>query len=141
MNLPARLMIGLAIAGLVTIPKLATADEKAKALRYEPAVVELEGTVHVKDSPGAPNYDATSPTERWYYLQLAKPITVVGDKAGDPDDETESNLTQIQLIYIGAGRLVNRKVRLKGTLMHAITGHHHAPVLITPTSVEIVSAQ
>ena len=107
-------------------------------LRYEPAVVRLEGIVEVKSSFGPPNYDETSPVERWSYLRLKKTITVVGSKTDELNAETETSVTEVQLVLEhGAHSLVGKHVIMEGTLFHAYTGHHHAQVLLTPTKVTI----
>jgi len=53
------------------------------------------------------------------------------------DDADLSRATQLIIPdYKSVRPLLGRKVRIIGTLMHAITGHHHTKVLIDASMIE-----
>lgn len=105
-------------------------------LKYEPEVVSLRGKVKRVTFPGRPNYESIKngdEPERYWVLFLPKPICVQGNEKDDPDSETEKGVKEIQLIIKNYDRyrhLLGKTVSVSGSLMHAITGHHHTSVLL-----------
>jgi len=105
-------------------------------LSYETDGVKLTGTISKKTFPGPPNYESIKKgdkPETYWILHLAQPICTTASG----DDDAENNVTGIQLIltekdYANFRKFVGRKgvVLVEGKLMHAITGHHHTPVLM-----------
>jgi len=109
-------------------------------LHYEPSIVRLEGVVQSCESYGAPNYDSTSPKEKWYYLQLKEPMNVIRDKtdAYNPENTvTEKNVKNVQLVlsYKGCKNLLGKTIIMEGKLFHSFTGHHHTRILMTPNKI------
>jgi hypothetical protein len=107
-----------------------------KCLSYEPAEVRLRGRVSRQTFPGPPNYENIKKgdkPETYWVLHLDTPICV----AASADNDAESGVTDLQLI-LSPGELTRFKsfvrrrlsVRIVGRLSHAITGHHHTPVLL-----------
>ena len=88
-------------------------------------------------SPGfgeTPDRDAK---EVFYSLALAAPICVLG--GDDPDQPAEASIRQMQIAFINIPfdrTLPGHRVRITGTLFHAIIGHHHTKVLISPARIE-----
>ena len=113
---------------------------------YEPSVVTLFGTVYVKTFPGRPNYQdiktGDEPETPWV-LDLKYPISVVPKEGKDPDglNDFEENVKEIQIVMMSEYRFRfrNRKrYKISGSLFHAISGHHHTPVLIELKKAEEV---
>jgi hypothetical protein len=126
---------------LLSSVMLSHATPRASArpcLRYEPDTVRITGKLARHMFYGAPGFgedpkhDAREPG---YYLELAKPIcTVAGDV--ESGDAARMDVRRVQLVLDQRGYerlrpLLGATVTLRGTLFGAITGHHHAPVLLT----------
>lgn len=105
--------------------------------RYEPDKVILEGTLELQTFPGPPNYESIKDgdtKETQWYLRLDKVI----DVDTNPKDTTgpwdpEKNVKIVQVIIDDKDwkkRGEGKRIRATGTLTHAITGHHHARVLL-----------
>ena len=107
-------------------------------LEYEPKEVRLEGVLRAHKSYGAPNYDETSPLEKWYSLYLKSPINVL--KKDNMYHPGENNVKEVQLILVfnnnyDFNRLLGRTLIIDGTLSHSITGHHHTDILLEPIRI------
>ncbi len=116
-----------------------------KALTYEPAVVELTGILDLQTFPGPPGYESIGMgdvVERHFYLKLNTAIDVLprGNHPTVGNPEKERNVKIVQLAINGEddglwGRF--RKlgegghVKIRGTLFHQFTGHHHSRVLLS----------
>jgi hypothetical protein len=109
-----------------------------KELSYEPAVVELEGTLTIKTYYGPPNYGEhpkTDSKEAQWILRLNEPVDVIGDDRY-PETMSVHGIRYIQLVLLGRqSELIGRKVLAKGTLFHALTAHHHTDVLMDVQSI------
>ncbi len=114
---------------------------------YEPATVEIYGIIRPHTFPGLPNYEnvaAGDEPENCWLLHLLTPITVSanGLKEYPINNETETNVTELQLVFMGDGdypqyrKFVSQRVKVVGMLFHQFTGHHHTPVLITVQKIE-----
>jgi hypothetical protein len=124
---------------LLLLPTLNAAAQDC--LSYEPAAVRLTGTIVRKTFPGPPNYESVAKgdqPETYLILHLSGPVCTT---AGG-DNDAEVGVTDMQLILTGKqyaryGKLVGRRapVTLTGKLSHAITGHHHTPVLMEVTGM------
>ena len=105
-------------------------------LTYETDGVKLTGTISKKTFPGPPNYESIKKgdtPETYWVLHLDKPICTTASS----DNDAEANVTDLQLILIQKQYALYRNyvggkipVTVIGKLSHAITGHHHTPVLI-----------
>jgi Domain of unknown function (DUF4431) len=103
---------------------------------YEPELVKLYGTISRKTFSGPPNYESIrkgDKPETYWILHLLKPICTIASV----DNDAEKGVKDIQLIltqeqYVAYKKLVGERVpvTLQGKLLHAISGHHHAPVLM-----------
>ena len=112
-------------------------------LKYEPEIVELVGTMKRHIFPGPPNFESVKGgdrAEKYWVLHLSKPICVA---SVEPDSHginvPETNVRQLQLNqvdYKGGKHLLGKRVKVKGRLVHAITGHHHTNVMLEVLSVE-----
>ena len=111
-------------------------------LNYEPRVVQLIGTMRRQAFPGPPNYESVKhgdALEVYWLLQLPARICVVASAAEDPLNEPETGVVALQMLvqdYPGYRHLLGKRVKVTGTLFHAVTGHHHTRVLIDPSTIE-----
>ena len=118
------------------------ASAKEPCLRYEPDVVELVGVVKRHTFPGPPNYESVTQgdaPERYWLLHLSQPLCVQPSDPGDKTQSPEPEVKSLQIIIRDYKRVrlpLGRRVRITGTLMHAVTGHHHTKVLIQASRIE-----
>jgi hypothetical protein len=128
--------MGHAIFAIFLLAGAAAMTNAADSLPYEPAIVELTGRVTRHVFPGPPNYESleTDNREVCWILQLERPINVIAT-----DDSlinyTENKVRRVQLVwdsqqYQKYRGLLHYPVIITGTLFHAISGHHHTPVLL-----------
>lgn len=131
---------------LVLLPALAVAQlEMAGCKTYEPALVALHGTLVVKTAPGPPNYKDVrkgDEPETFWLLKLDSPICVDEDKAQPDLNPSQKDLRQVQLVLDKAheeraNALKGKRVVASGTLFVAHTGHHHTPVLLSVTYLDL----
>ncbi len=134
----------LALAGTLVLPGASPAQERgAPCLPYEPDTVAISGSLARKTFPGRPNYESIKDgdePETGYYLELRAPVCTIGSPDSTEDNNASlQGIRLVQLVLDSAGydRLrphLGRRVALRGTLFAAITGHHHAPLLLRVTS-------
>jgi len=85
--------------------------------------------------PGAPNFESVAQgdaPETGFYLRLATPICT---QATNDVDDAKAGVTLVQVLLDADGyaRLrpsIGQSLTLAGTLSGALSGHHHAPVLL-----------
>ena len=105
-------------------------------LRYEPDTVAITGKLVRRTFYGAPGFgeDPKHDTkETGYYLALGAALCTI--RSRDNDAAAGVKLVQLVLDSADYARLrpkIDHTVTLRGTLFAAFTGHHHAPVLLTP---------
>lgn len=126
---------------LLAAPAQGLAQAGRQCLSYEPATVSLHGRLLRRTFPGPPNYESVKrgdKPETYWLLHLDAPICV----AASADNDAESGVTDLQLIlttkeYARFRKFVRRAIRVevRGTLFHAVTGHHHTPVLLEVTDI------
>jgi hypothetical protein len=110
-------------------------------LSYETDSVRLTGTISKKTFAGPPNYESIKKgdkPETYWVLHLSSPICT----QAAADNDAESGVTDLQLILTEKQYRLYRKfagrkaaVTIKGKLSHAVTGHHHTPVLMEVLSI------
>ncbi len=134
----------VALLIFVSCPSIGSSAQEKKWLDYEPAVVELAGKLVVEHKYGPPNYGENPKTDqkvRVPILTLSEPINVRGDpKSQINDSMSVEGATRIQLVFVVGGpdwkQSIEKKVRVKGTLFHAITGHHYTAVLVEVQEIQ-----
>lgn len=119
-------------------------SDKKEWLDYWPAVVELKGKLSIKTFFGPPNFGEdpeTDSKERSWILSLDKPINVRAKTETDPIlGPSVEDVRELQLVLREPRReLIGKKVIVKGTLFHAITGHHHTDVLMDVQSISLAA--
>jgi hypothetical protein len=116
------------------LPLLAVADD---VLRYEPAVVQVSGTI----SKGKHQH----PNGTWFdvlVLKLATPASIKGDGEKDSFNVDEKNVTELQVYSPDAALLKNmgalngKDVTLKGTLFHAHTAWHVRDLVLMVAAIK-----
>jgi hypothetical protein len=119
------------------IPTCAVA--KNQVVYFEPIFVELTGVVKKLTFPGPPNYASLrdgdiSETGRYLILQDSIDVDLAPGEKQMGNDEFTPNVTILQLVVYKDSNWEklknNSHVRIKGSLFKAMTGHHHARVLL-----------
>lgn len=109
--------------------------------KYEPAIVELTGTIKRVEFPGPPNYESVKggdEPEPYWVLFLSSAICV----EGDPNSEFNgagADVKSLQLnmdSYDKYRAFLSKESTIRGTLKHSITGHHHTEVLINVIEIK-----
>lgn len=113
-------------------------------LSYAPEKVELIGSIRERTFPGPPEFKSISggdTPERQWILQLDRPVSV---KAA-PNDEfnyTVENAREVTVIVLSRyenlpwKKLLNKRVRVTGTLRSAFNAHHHTDLSIVAEGVQ-----
>lgn len=126
----------LLAALLIPLPRHVRAAQ-AGCLSYDPDTVSVAGTLERRTYPGRPDYAsirAGDEPETGFYLRLSKPICTIADTTA-PNAPALRGVRLVQLVLDSAGYVALRSklgqhVVLRGTLFAALTGHHHAPLLL-----------
>ena len=112
--------------------------QEGRCLSYDPAEVQVSGTLSKMVVPGPPNYQdvkkGDTPETIWI-LTLNKAVCVTGNT--DDINEPEQNVTDLQLVlqpshFAQLRRMGSGKVQVVslGKLFHAHTAHHRTKVLL-----------
>lgn len=119
------------------------AIRRDSCVHYEPAVVRLGGSLSIDPEYGPPNYGEDPKTDQQLHvaiLHLRHPLTVCGDRLNIDAGEPLKGVLKVQLnfmnLHSNLNRYVGKRIVVKGTLHHAISGHHFTPVVMTVDSVE-----
>lgn len=129
---------------MLIIPQVSLANQ---TVYFEPKNVELEGTIVTLKFPGPPNYESIKNGDRdetGPYLILHNPIDIkLSSNVQIGNDEPTKNVKLIQLIVLNESDWDKVKegnqVHIKGILSSALTGHHHARVLLDINKIIVVS--
>ena len=129
------LVHSMGIAHVLLLPLAGAPVAPGHCLQYEPAVVQLEGTIRRHTFAGPPGYESVAAGDRpetMWILTVAQPVCVDGI---DDIDIAESGVKRIQLVldqkqYRQYRHLVGHAVRAEGALFHQITGHHFETLLL-----------
>ena len=127
---------------MIAVSALPAVGEEVSCLKYEPQVVELKGTLKQVVFPGPPNFRSIQKgdaPETYWVLDVAQELCVEGDPADELNTETEDSIQSFQLIldnYDRYRKLVGKNTIVRGTLIHAFTGHHHTPVLLNVETIK-----
>lgn len=132
------------VAALVTLGVLSAAD----CLSYVPGASIVEGQLVRRIFPGPPNYESPAQgdtEETYYFVALKRPRCVSAGNDSDGLESAVDRVEQVQLIfsdraaYDRLGPSLNHQVRCRGSLVGAISGHHHTPVLLEVSDCEPLS--
>ena len=126
----------LATIFLLTISASATAGS---CLTYQ-GKVALLGRLSERTFPEQPNYESIAKGDAaatYFFVSPHQPFCV---SAGDPEDSepAEPRIESVQLAfapgevaYDALRPYLGRDVECGGVLFHAISGHHHTPVILS----------
>ena len=146
------LMLGAAILALQfgvaqAVPVIADAVEpSAGCLSYSDPSVALKGTAFSRIYFGPPGYGETpaqDAREPALLLLLDAPICVKASSHPEQDNNSvETNVILVQLAAVHVSPEVlwkaeGRRVSVRGSLYHAITGHHRTAVLMDVYAVAV----
>ena len=113
----------------------------AKEYNYEPAQGEIIGTIIQKMYYGPPGYGEdpkNDPKVYPYLLKTDTPNDFISD-GKDPTNSTEKGIAELQIFLenekIDLKNFLHKKVKIKGTFSHAVSGGHHTKVLINAQDV------
>ncbi|BCA96019.1 hypothetical protein TUM19329_23800 [Legionella antarctica] len=107
---------------------------------------QLSGTIHIETFPGLPEYKSIEKgdhPETYWILVTKKTYCVQGeDFINTGKVITEDNQSRFQLIltpelYKQGKKFLNSKVIVEGSLLFAHTGHHHTPLLVQVTEINL----
>ena len=129
---------------MLIIPQLSLANQ---TVYFEPRTVELTGTIVTLKFPGPPNYESIKNGDRdetGPYLILNNPIDIkLSSNVQTGNDEPTKNVKLIQLIVLNDSDWDKVKegnqAHITGTLSSALTGHHHARILLDINKISVVS--
>jgi hypothetical protein len=140
-------LIALPLLAALATPAAARAQDAcdcvaAQCERFEPASAVLTGTLRQATAPRVTHYGAhrNERFERYFVLELARPLCVRGIAGDALNDRTRDGVTRVELVLDAPewralhGR-VGARVVLRGTLFTAHTAHHHTDVLLTVREV------
>ena len=133
----------VALAG----PTIADAvDPTGHCLNYDDSTVTLSGTVFSRIYFGPPNYGENPESDAregaWLIL-LDAPICITGSSNPKVDNDLpESNQILIHLVAVHVDlaslqRAAGKHITVRGSLFHAMTGHHRTPVLMDVYEVRV----
>ncbi len=102
-------------------------------------VIALKGVLSRHTFPEQPNYESIANGDAaatYFFVSPSAPVCVAAG-AGQSDEPAEPSVKRIQLVfapgtngYAPLRPYLGRQVDCAGSLMHAISGHHHSPVLL-----------
>jgi len=115
---------------------------------YEPVVIELQGTLDRQFRYGPPGYGENPDRDQRVLipiLWLDCPVSVSGNRDGDLNTEDVLRITGIQLNIPaklkGWDALIGHSVKVRGTLSHAMTGHHYTAAVLAVSRIIAGSAK
>ncbi len=113
-------------------------------LQYEPNISELSGMLKKEKKYGPPNYGETPHEDKLievWMIRLDLPINVKGDGNSQTNTETIEGIKEIQLVLPDkikdVNQFTNQKVKVKGGLFQAVSGHHFTKVLIHADEIQV----
>jgi hypothetical protein len=107
-------------------------------LQFEPAEVQLSGTLTARVFPGPPNYESVAAgdrAERAFILVLASPTCVEADPTSEVNSEPQAGIREVHLRWFEGdlAPLVGKHVVVRGQLSTATIGHDRTPVVLDVT--------
>ncbi len=140
---PPAWLLAIASAAIATLATLAQPAFAEMWLRYEPEIVEVEGTVIRVEKFGPPGYGEDPDVDEKDvvpHLRLHEPVNVLGDLHSDLNAEAELHVTELALIFPASfdfSRRYGREIVAVGTLTHSVNAHQSSKVLMDVRRVEI----
>jgi len=101
--------------------------------------VTLRGKLSRHTFPEQPNYESLANGDTpatYFFVTPARTFCVSAGHVADNEPE-ESSIERVQLVFSAAKEsyaslsvYLGKSVECRGTFFHAISGHHHSPVLL-----------
>jgi hypothetical protein len=120
-----------------------------RTVHYEPEIIELIGEIDLQTFPGSPNYESIKngdEVETHFYLKLRNSIDVIAlpkDAESPMKSESFYNVQILQLVvHDDKNMSILRKtgegghLKIRGTLFHRFSGHHHSRVLLEVKNIK-----
>jgi hypothetical protein len=129
---------------VVSVTGVGGADPSPTTLQYEPAIVELSGSISLEVHYGPPNFGENPKTdkkEQVPILKLQLPISVQGDPKNDLDGDSFNNVDHLQLLMQPSQSLkeyMDKKVTVKGTLFEKQSGENFTDVLMNVQKITLM---
>ncbi|RAX14197.1 DUF4431 domain-containing protein [Photorhabdus bodei] len=114
------------------------ADKATENCYKERQKITLDGTLLRITYPGPPNYESVengdSPETYW----VLQPDKAIKCATGAPEfgDRSLMQLVVEDEFYTVYRSLIGHRVRVTGTIMYAVTGHHHTPIMLETQRIE-----
>ena len=118
-----------------------TSIHVAACEKYDIPGVALTGTLSVETFYGPPNYGESPETdskERQVILHLTKSLCTNASQ-DDPAEKDQFLVTVAPMDNFGLRQFVGKIVNIRGSLFHAINGHHHTAVLIAIHELPVIT--
>ena len=138
------IVLALLLNACSAAPEKQSSSSTEKCLNYGPDVIQLEGELYKKTFPGPPNYEDIKKgdeEEVYWLIKTTKPFCV--NKSTYVEGDELHGLSEVQLVmsskldfYKTKRLLLNKKIKVQGTLFPQHTGHHKTEVLLTVESLE-----
>lgn len=119
-----------------------------RCAQYEPDTVTVSGFLTDSIYAGPPEFESVArgdAPERVLLLVLDRPLCVQADSSSEVNNEAERGILRLQVFAYSENTIATQqldslartktRVRLRGTLFHAVTAHHRTPVLMVVTQV------
>lgn len=100
--------------------------------------IVLSGVLKREVSPGPPNYESIlngDTPEIYWALNPYNKLCVNGN--ADWGDKNQLQLILSNALYKQNEKYLNQSVSVSGSLVYAVTGHHHTPVMIDVKSIDV----
>lgn len=134
-------LVLLCALGCTNANTQASADE---CFRYEPAIVDLKGTMIKSIEYGPPNYGEDPEHDakmEVVEIELDKAVNVCRDPASNVNTENVVDIKKIQLIFLTGDEswreLVGHRVVATGSLSAAVSGHHFTSVVLNVKRIRL----
>jgi hypothetical protein len=134
------------VALFLLLPVVCVAQlELAGCRSYKPATVGLHGTLVRETFAGPPNYQDIrkgDEAETVWLVKLDSPICIKQDEAEPDVNPRQKDVRRVQLVLNKedgerAVALLGKRVVATGSLFGAHSRHHHTPVLLTVTYLDL----
>jgi hypothetical protein len=132
--------VGLQWWCLVLMCGTYTSADAAQCVTYSSAI-NLRGTLTRDTFPEQPNYESIAGGDAaasYFFVALPYPICVERGNSKDGTKPAEEGILRVQLAfgqqkdpYDKLRPYLAREITCRGTLYHAISGHHHSQVLMS----------
>ena len=118
---------------------VATSALASECLTYSNGEVTLYGTLSQQTFPEQPNYESIANGDHpatYFFISPNQAICVAAGNLRN-NELAELQVTKVQIVFplnaLGYDSLrpyLGKQVECHGSLFHAISGHHHSPVLL-----------